>query len=195
MKTRAALAVAIAAAAIFAAGCGNGSMNPYILHYGDVEGYIYADSYNSGIAARPALRAAGRAVPDGQVPVAGAQVSLTAKGFIPAQPPLPVQTDGDGKFVFSDVETGAYTLKAVKDGMADIEFDVTVVADAINVVNDAAGDDQMSMTPTDKGTLTVTAVADCQVSIPVEGDIYVGGLLTTYKTPVAVINDIAPGLR
>jgi len=195
MKKRAALAVAIAAAALFAAGCGKGYMTPYQIQYGDVEGYIYADSYNSGLAARPALRAAGRAVPDGQIPVAGAQVSLTAKDFTPAQAPLPVQTDGDGKFIFSDIEAGAYTLKAIKDGMADIEFDMTVVADTTNVVNDAAGDDQMSMTPTDKGTLTVTAVADCQVSIPVEGDIYVGGLLTTYKTPVAVINDIAPGLR
>jgi hypothetical protein len=195
MKKRAALAVAIAAAALFAAGCGNGYMTPYVIQYGDVEGYIYADSYNSGLAARPALRAAGRAVPDGQVPVSGAQVSLTAKGFTPAQAPVPVQTDGDGKFVFSDVEAGLYTLKAVKNGMAHIEFDVTVVAHTTNVVNDSAGDNQMSMTPTDTGTLTVTAVADCQVSIPVEGDVYVGGLLTTYKTPVAVINDIAPGLR
>ncbi|MFA6450330.1 MAG: prealbumin-like fold domain-containing protein, partial [bacterium] len=185
--------VALGALILFAAGCGgNGSVVP--AGAGNLTGYIYTRSYNSGSAARQTMRAASATVPDGYIPVSGAKVELLNNNIDP------VTTGSDGMFLFTNLTAGRYTVRVTKkdpvtnaDILTPLEFQVTVSQNVTNVVNDSFAATDISMDPIATGTLTVTASVDCAVAVPVNGEVYINDVNTFATTPIALFNDIGVG--
>jgi len=184
----------LAVLAVVTAGCGDmsGKNVPYYPPEGNIEGYVYAKVYNEGAVRRvETLRVAGRTVPDGYVPLQGARVTVLTTEYADT-------TDSDGKFYFEDVEAGTYNLQAEKNGQS-ITFSVTVTDGVTTVVNDTEDNEDMSISPSNTGTLTVRASATCATVIPAQAYVYMKNstqsdfATTTYQTPLAIITDIAAG--
>lgn len=170
---------------LLAAGCGgNGAIVP--LGSGSLTGYLYAKSYNNTpAAARAVARSAEQAAPDGYVAVSGATVQILNSPY------SSVTTGADGKFTFSEVAEGTYTLRATKEGtMEPLEFTATVRRNETTILNNSS---TMTMSPSATGTLTITATAECSVSVPVQGDVYVNDINTFATTPIAVLSNVAAG--
>jgi hypothetical protein len=200
MKNGRAYLLILSAIILFAAGCGGSSVIP--LGEGNLAGYIYAKDYNSAGAARQVM-VAGATVPNGYTPVVGAKVELLDSAY------SSVTTGGDGKFTFTTITAGQYTVRVTKkeptthaDLMTPLQFTVTVVRDTTTVLNDSYPISDTTMYPSATGTLRVSAQADCANTVPVSGEILINGNDTFATTPATIINlipayktfsDIAPG--
>ncbi|HOX27778.1 MAG TPA: PKD domain-containing protein [bacterium] len=195
------LVLIAAVTTMISAGCRNGTNLPYDVPRGNLEGYVYTETYNSSLAARRQMRVADRTTPTGYVAVSNALVELRDTSGNAVSDFNAYTTGSDGRFYFADVPSGAYTVYVTKSGMDPTSYNVTVYANTTTVANDQLGESAVSISPATStvGTLTVSATADCIVQVPIEGTVFIkkqsDALFqpTPYSTPIAIINDISAG--
>jgi hypothetical protein len=168
------------------AGCGSKSVFPP--QSGTLVGYVYVQNFNESNAPERVMQVAGRVKPTGYDVVEGATVTIVDI------PGISKITNSDGMFEFDKIIIGSHTVHVEKEGMkSPPDFTVTVAANEITTANDQTSS-EITVKPTVTGILSVTAVADCDSSIPVKGTVYINGQASSYQTPTANISDIAPGV-
>jgi len=111
-------------------------------------GLILAGSVLNASQAGTAL--SGR-VSDGSVPVAGAIVTISSRGFVKS-----VTTDANGKFVFEAILPGRYDFRTSAPGYAVFESSVNVHSDDSSQRNWI---DVKNLIPADRQTVSVGDLA------------------------------------